>query len=94
MVLRRPGGGGRVSVRELPWAGGDGKRCYVIGDGDGPVSRLADEMEAARLDMARHLLGRAERTLKGAQPADADLLALVAQLSRALDDVLRMVEGG
>ncbi|MDN3293110.1 hypothetical protein QWM81_03415 [Streptomyces ficellus] len=79
-----------MSVRELPWTGVDGKRCYVIGDGDGPVSRLADDIEAAQIGLARHLLGRAER----AQPQDNDLLALIAQLADAVGGALRVTEGG
>jgi hypothetical protein len=38
-------------VRRLPWITPEGKSCYVIGDGTGPVSRLADAVEAARLAM-------------------------------------------
>ncbi|GAA2495965.1 hypothetical protein GCM10010393_30010 [Streptomyces gobitricini] len=78
-------------MRELP--AGSGRRCYVIGDGDGPASRLADEMEAAQLGLARHLLDRAERAAGDPEPVDVDLLALVARLSRALGDALRMAEG-
>ncbi|ORT58491.1 hypothetical protein [Streptomyces sp. CB03238] len=84
-----------MSVRELPWSGAEGKRSYVIGDGDGdgPVSRLADEREAALLGLARHVLGRAERTLAGSRAADTELLGLVAHLTDALGDALRIIEG-
>ncbi|OKJ99733.1 hypothetical protein AMK26_27435 [Streptomyces sp. CB03234] len=76
-----------MSVREVPGYGGEGRRCYVIGDGDGPVSRLVNEMEAARLEPT-------EGALDGPESTYAELVALVAQLAHALDDVLRIAECG
>lgn len=44
-------------VRLLPWAGPEGKPCYLTGDGSGGyLSRLADNMEAVQLGLAADLL--------------------------------------
>ncbi|MFI7324051.1 hypothetical protein ACIBQ3_05065 [Streptomyces rubiginosohelvolus] len=40
------------TVRLLPWAGTAGRPCYVVGNGDGKVSREADKVEAMQLGMA------------------------------------------
>lgn len=34
------------SARLLPWAGPEGKPCYVLGGGTGHVSRVADDVES------------------------------------------------
>lgn len=36
---------GTGQLRLLPWAGPEGKPCYLAGDGPGYLSRLADNME-------------------------------------------------
>jgi hypothetical protein len=46
-----------VAGRLLPWTGTDGRPCYLVGDGTGYVSRLADEIEDVQIDMADRLLG-------------------------------------
>ncbi len=43
---------GARPARLLPWTGSEGKPCYLLTDGDGPLSRLADVVEATHLDMA------------------------------------------
>lgn len=43
-------------ARLLPWTGPEGRPCYVIGDGTGPVSRVADAVESVQLGMAGELL--------------------------------------
>ncbi|MEU1211271.1 hypothetical protein ABZ424_02165 [Streptomyces sp. NPDC005790] len=40
------------AARLLPWTGLDGKPCYVLGDGAGYVSRIADDVESVQLGMA------------------------------------------
>jgi hypothetical protein len=42
--------------RLLSWTSPEGKPTYVVGDGTGPVSRLADEIEGLQLGMADELL--------------------------------------
>ncbi|MEU2600913.1 hypothetical protein ABZ678_30485 [Streptomyces hirsutus] len=76
--------------RPLPWPGSDGKRAYVIADParPGPVSRRADGVEAAQLEMAAILLGHARQLVNEAGPEE--LRYLVAELTRTLTDTLRI----
>ncbi|MCZ9348124.1 hypothetical protein NGM37_61705 [Streptomyces sp. TRM76130] len=78
-------------LRLLPWAGPDGKPCYLsANDADSFMSRLADQIEAVQLGMASELLEEAGQVL---DDGDADLEALsllAAQLAGALGDVLRV----
>jgi hypothetical protein len=53
---------------------------------------LADELESVRLGVGRELLGYVRRTLAEAQPGEAELTGMVAHLSMALTDVLRVAE--
>ncbi|MGX1757560.1 hypothetical protein ACWIG5_11735 [Streptomyces lydicus] len=82
----------RRQPRLLPWSGPGGKPCYLIGDGDGPVSRLADEMEATQLGMGAALLGHARAMLDDRQVSDGELRFLVERLIEALRDLLRIAE--
>ncbi|MFF4604501.1 hypothetical protein ACFY12_17460 [Streptomyces sp. NPDC001339] len=52
--------GDSASLRRLPWTGEDGRPCYLSTDGDGPLSRLADRIEAAQLGPSDRLLGRTQ----------------------------------
>ncbi|NEY33196.1 hypothetical protein GTU99_13500 [Streptomyces sp. PRKS01-65] len=74
----------------LPWCGTDGKPAYVIADParPGPVSRRADAMEVAQLEMAAVLLEHA-RELAGEMGSE-ELRYLVTELTRTLTDVLRI----
>ncbi|MER5820929.1 hypothetical protein [Streptomyces mirabilis] len=78
-------------LRLLPWAGPDGKPCYLsTEDPDGYMSRLADNIEATQLGMASELL---EDALKELDDKTADLEKLrflTAQLAGSLRDVLRV----
>ncbi|MEK8144611.1 hypothetical protein NKH18_31895 [Streptomyces sp. M10(2022)] len=49
----------------LPWAGSEGKTCILITDAaaSGPVSRVADQVEAVRLGMGTELIGHAQALL-------------------------------
>jgi hypothetical protein len=49
--------------RLLPWESAEGKPCFVVGDGTGPVSRLADDVETVQLAMAADLMGHADEML-------------------------------
>ncbi|MCX4726714.1 hypothetical protein ACIPW9_02025 [Streptomyces sp. NPDC090052] len=80
------------SLRLLPWAGPEGRPCYLSTDGRGPVARLADNMEAVQLGMGTQLLGHA-RSLVAEQGASADEFRyLAARLTESLRDVLRVAE--
>jgi hypothetical protein len=59
------------TARLLPWAGEAGKPCYLVTDGTGRLSRLADTVEAVQLDMADELLGHADDLLAGRPPTNS-----------------------
>lgn len=77
-------------VRRLPWNGPEGKPCYLVGDGTGTVSRLADTVESVQLGMAAGLLEHVD-DLAADRGATADQLRYaVARLAEALRDVHRI----
>ncbi|MFF3454789.1 hypothetical protein ACFYXH_10725 [Streptomyces sp. NPDC002730] len=80
------------SIRLLPWSGPDGRPCYLVGDGDGPVSRIADQIEAVQLDLAGQLLERSQSMLGSSGVLGSELRVLAAHLSEALRDALRIAE--
>ncbi|MGC9536080.1 hypothetical protein [Streptomyces sp. UG1] len=79
-------------MRLLPWTGAEGKPCYVVGDGAGTVSRLADTVESVQLDMADGLLDHAADMLADRRATPAQLRFLLARMSEALTDVRRIAE--
>ncbi|MCF3176819.1 hypothetical protein IPZ61_26270 [Streptomyces sioyaensis] len=80
------------TARLLPWSSPDGKPCFLVGDGTGYVSRLADEMEETQLDSAAELIEEAHRILaaRAWTPGEIHLLAL--ELTTVLADVRRVAE--
>ncbi|MFH8471641.1 hypothetical protein [Streptomyces sp. NPDC018000] len=80
------------SARLLPWSRPDGKPCYVIGDGTGYVSRVADNIESVQLGMAAELLDHAADMLDDRQVTSAQLRYVVARMAEALRDVHRIAE--
>ncbi|MBM7439028.1 hypothetical protein [Streptomyces sp. HB132] len=85
---------GRVSgsARLLPWSGPEGKPCYVLGDGAGCVSRVADNVEGVQLGMAAELLDHVADMLDDHQVTSAQLRFVVARMAEALRDVHRIAE--
>jgi hypothetical protein len=81
---------GVSGVRLLPWAGAGGKRCYVVGDGEGYVSRLADNIESVQLGMAGELLDHAADMLADSRATAPQLRFLLARMSESLTDVHRI----
>ncbi|MFD5335982.1 hypothetical protein [Streptomyces hawaiiensis] len=81
-----------VAGRLLPWTSTDGRPCYLVGDGTGYVSRLADEIEDVQIDMADHLLGHAAELLAERRVTSAELRYLTLRLSESLRDVKRIAE--
>lgn len=79
-------------MRLLPWAGADGKPCYLVSDGTGPVSSLADTVESVQLAMADDLLDHAADMLADRRATPAQLRFLVARMGEALTDVRRIAE--
>jgi hypothetical protein len=84
-------------LRLLPWAGPDGKPCYLsTNKPDGYMSRLADNIEAMQLGLASQLREEALQVLDVLDvlddgDADTDTLSLLAaRLVGALGDVLRV----
>ncbi|WP_406177767.1 hypothetical protein [Streptomyces sp. NBC_00996] len=79
-------------ARLLPWAGPEGERCYLITDGSGSVSRVADTIESVQLGMAGELLGHAADMLADRRATSGQLRFLLARMAEALTDVLRIAE--
>jgi hypothetical protein len=78
--------------RLLPWTGTDGRPCYLVGDGTGYVSRLADDIEDVQIDMADRLLGHAAELLAERRVTSAELHYLARRLGESLRDVKRVAE--
>lgn len=76
--------------RLLPWASPDGKPCYLIGDGVGYLSRVADNIESVQLGMAVELLDHADDMLADCRATSAQLHYLAARMAEALRDVHRI----
>ncbi|WP_435272820.1 hypothetical protein [Streptomyces parvulus] len=78
-------------LRLLPWSGPDGKPCYLSTDDSGSyMSRLADDIEAVQLGMAAQLVERALAVLGDRDAGSEDLPRILAELTGALRDVLRV----
>ncbi len=78
------------TVRLLPWVGPAGKPCYLVGDGEGYVSRVADNIESVQLGMAVDLLGHVEDLLGDRSATPEQLRYVVARLSESLREVHRV----
>ncbi|MEU0838033.1 hypothetical protein ABZ370_00975 [Streptomyces sp. NPDC005962] len=86
-MISLPGG-----ARLLPWSTAEGKPCYVIGDGTGYVSRVADNVECVQLGMASELLDHAADMLGDGKATPVQLRYLAARLAEALRDAHRIAE--
>ncbi|MFE8916902.1 hypothetical protein [Streptomyces globisporus] len=87
--------GDRVEVSEmrlLPWSGEGGKPCYVVGDGTGHVSRMADDIESIQLDMADELLGHATDLLADDGATGEQVRFLAGRLTESLQQIVRVAE--
>ncbi|MFJ8510715.1 hypothetical protein [Streptomyces avermitilis] len=80
------------TVRLLPWSGPEGKPCYLVGDGAGYVSRMADSIECVQLDMSAQILDHAADMLADRKATAAQLRFLAARMAEALRDVHRIAE--
>ncbi|GAA1042562.1 hypothetical protein [Streptomyces murinus] len=83
-----------MKERLLPWAGSDGKPCYVIGDGVGYVSRVADQVESVQLGMAGRLLNHTAELLaeQEKQLTNEELHYLVRRFVESLTEIKRIAE--
>ncbi|MFF8993064.1 hypothetical protein ACF09H_24630 [Streptomyces sp. NPDC014983] len=78
--------------RLLPWAGAENKPCYLVGDGTGYLSRVADTIERVQLGMADDLLDHAADMLADRKATPAQLHFLASRMAEALRDVHRIAE--
>ncbi len=86
-------GAGTNHVRLLLWPGTDGRTSLLLTDGHGPVSRIADRIEAAQLGLANRLLGQAREMIAVPGAAKGAKLGVIAeQLVEALRDALLIAE--
>ncbi|MFJ3948859.1 hypothetical protein SLV14_005448 [Streptomyces sp. Je 1-4] len=79
-------------ARLLPWTGPGGKPCFLVSDGTGYVSRVADNIEVAQLELAAGLVKEARRVLAGRAWTPGELHLLAVELIDALADVHRVAE--
>ncbi|MEB3965334.1 hypothetical protein OKJ48_34665 [Streptomyces kunmingensis] len=78
-------------LRLLPWAGTEGKPCYLgTDDPESFMSRLADHVEAEQLEMASELVEKAFELLDDETVDLKHLKIFAARLAAALRDVLRV----
>ncbi|RPK83767.1 hypothetical protein EES46_24915 [Streptomyces sp. ADI98-10] len=80
------------AMRLLPWTGTGGKPCYVVGDGTGYVSRMADDVESIQLDMADELLGHAADLLADDGSTGPQVRFLAGRLTESLQQIVRVAE--
>uniref|UniRef100_A0AAU2A973 ATP-binding protein n=1 Tax=Streptomyces sp. NBC_00093 TaxID=2975649 RepID=A0AAU2A973_9ACTN len=85
-------GEGNNAVRFLPWIGSEGQPCLLISDGDGPVTRIANQVEAVQLSLADRLLCRAQELIAAPELPISEVGALATQLTDALRDALLIAE--
>ncbi|MFC8795174.1 hypothetical protein [Streptomyces cinereoruber] len=80
-------------LRLLPWAGPDGKPCFLsTDDNKSRLSNLADTLEATYLDLAAETLDHATEVLNLPEADPEDLRAVSSELAEALVHVLRVAE--
>ncbi|NBE54774.1 hypothetical protein [Streptomyces boluensis] len=79
-------------ARLLPWAGSDGKPCFLLTDGDGYLTRIADNVESVQLDMAGELLDHIDDLLTGPGATSDQLRYGLARMSESLRDVKRIAD--
>jgi hypothetical protein len=78
-------------MRLLPWTGVDGKPCYLSSDDPhSPLSRLADDIEAAQLRSAEEVLAGARAVLGDAKAGERAVRFALARATESLADVLRI----
>ncbi|WP_260636258.1 hypothetical protein [Streptomyces angustmyceticus] len=76
--------------RLLPWSSPEGKPCYLLSEGDGPVTRQADAVERTQLASAEILLGHARALLREDGATSPEVRFLAGCLTGALGDTLRI----
>ncbi|MEU5898597.1 MULTISPECIES: hypothetical protein [Streptomyces] len=79
-----------TGARLLPWTNSDGNPCYLIGDGTGRLSRVADQIETVQIGMADDLLQHATDLVGDPKATEPQLRYLAARMAEALRDVTRI----
>ncbi len=80
-------------LRLLPWSSPEGKPCFLVpGGGSGPLSRLADDMEAVRLAMAAEMIRLARKVQDDPLSPYVEVRYAGVRLAECLNDVLRVAE--
>ena len=77
------------SLRLLPWGSPEGKPTYLSSDG-GPVSQIADAIEAIQLGMAQQLLDIAPALLDNPGSGPEELRYTGRRLAESLSATLRV----
>ncbi|MFD3353317.1 hypothetical protein [Streptomyces fradiae] len=80
------------TARLLPWTGTGGKPCYLVGDGKGYISKVADRIESVQLGMAAELLGHVAELLSDRRATSDQLRYAVARMAESLRDLHRIAE--
>ncbi|WEB45747.1 hypothetical protein MOV08_16680 [Streptomyces yunnanensis] len=81
------------TARLLPWAGLDGKPCYLLGgNGTGYVSRLADKVEAEQMNSAAELIEEACGILTDRTWTPGEIHLLAVELNNHLAKIHRVSE--
>ncbi|MEU8697453.1 hypothetical protein AB0C61_07150 [Streptomyces sp. NPDC048680] len=77
-------------TRVLPWTGADGRTCLLITDPEapGPVSRVADRIEAVQLGMGMGLIEHARDMLADPEADAGQVRYLAGRLTESLRDVV------
>ncbi len=75
------------TARLLPPPTPEGKRCLVVGDGTGCVSRMADNLEETQLGLAAELIDEARRILGARRWTPGEIHLLAVELTDTLAQV-------
>lgn len=86
MISQAPETRGRL----LPWASPEGKPCYLIGNPDGHLARVADNVESVQLSMAADLLDHVDDMLGDRRATNEQCRFAVARMAESLREVHRI----
>ncbi|MFF3260859.1 hypothetical protein [Streptomyces sp. NPDC002932] len=79
------------ALRLLPWTNENGGPCWLsTASPGGPVSRMADELEADLIASAEYVLDEAREVLAEAVVGEQELRCVGVQLAESLGDTLRI----
>ncbi|MEU8705994.1 hypothetical protein [Streptomyces sp. NPDC048565] len=79
--------------RLLPWPSPDGQPCFLVTDDESShLSQVADEMEAAQLDMGAEVLDNALAVLGDTMSPYSEVRYAGIRLAECLGDALRVAE--